>query len=171
MCQSSNVTVTLCTDLSHSLECKGSCALLASPNICSHSIKALSIPNVISPSACYCAAAVVYTGLRKEPCEPGGNCVKSPCELSVRWLADRWVCRPAAKAGREEDREGGREGEGGGGSMERRKDLVLKASGQGAGRLSLHVRGRLLSCREERCLQNERGQMGVVLWGNGTFPI
>lgn len=70
-------------------------------------------------------------------------------------------------------KQGGRriEKKGGGGRMERRKDSVLKASGQGAGRLSLHVRGSLLSCREEHCLQNERGQMGVVLWGNGTFPI
>lgn len=133
-------------------------ACFASPSICSHSIKApLSIPNVISPSACYCTAAVVYTGLRKEPCEPGGNCVKSPCELPVRWLADRWVCRLVAKAGWEGGR---REKKGGGGRMARRKDSALKASRQGAGRLSLHVRGSLSSCREEHCLQN-KGWGGV----------
>lgn len=71
MVASSNVTVTLCT---------GSSALLASP-----SIKA---PPLKRDQPCYCAAAAVYTGLRKDPCEPGGNCVKSPCELPVRWLAD-----------------------------------------------------------------------------------
>lgn len=147
------MTVTLCTDSSDSVECKnyGSCALLASPNICSHSIKALSFPNVISPSACYCTAAVVYTGLRKEPCEPGGNCVKSPCELPVRWLADRWVCRPAAKTGREEDREEGRGRENG---EEERLSAESKQAGRWQAqptreRQSFILHGRALSAKQE----------------------
>lgn len=55
---------------------------------------------------------------------------------------------------------GRREKKGGGGRMARRKDSVLKASRQGAGRLSLHVRGSLSSHREEHCLQNKKGAGG-----------
>lgn len=60
---------------------------------------------------------------------------------------------------------------------ERRKDSVLKASMQGAGWLSLHVRGSLSSCGEEHCLQRKgRGRwwwrrgLGVVFRGNRAFP-
>lgn len=140
-------------------------------------LKAFSTPNVICPSACYgTAAVVVYTGLRKEPCEPGGNCVKSPCELLVRWLADRWVCKPGAGKGREGGRRIREKGRGER-RRERRKDSVLKASMQGAGWLSLHVRGSLSSCGEEHCLQRKgrgwwwwRRGLGVVFRGNRAFP-
>lgn len=127
---SSNVTATLCSVSGDSVECKEVAVPCLPASPCSHSIKALSIPNVISSSACYCAAAVVYTGLRKEPCEPGGNCVKSPCELSVRWLADRWVCRLAARKGREGGGRRGRRIEKKGGG--RRRDTALKASKAGS---------------------------------------
>ena len=106
----------------------------ASPYICSHSIKALSIPNVISPSACYCTAAVVYTGLRKEPCEPGGNCVKSPCELPVRWLglqARSQNGEGARGGGRRGGGERRRDGAGGGGGG---KPQCWKQAGRQAGR-------------------------------------
>lgn len=105
---------------------------------------------MICPGACHAAAAavVVYTGLRKEPCEPGGNCVKSPCELLVRWLADRWVCMPRAK-----EREGGRRTARMGGCR-REKKKIEKKEGVQKGLVSesklagsgLHVRGRLSSC-------------------------
>lgn len=49
--------------------------------------------------------------------------------------------------------------------MERRKDSMLKASRQGAGRLRLHVRGSLSCCREEHCLQNKGGADGCCVEG------
>lgn len=116
-------------------------------------LKAFSTPNVICPSACYgTAAVVVYTGLRKEPCEPGGNCVKSPCELLVRWLADRWVCRPGAGKGREEGRRIREKGRGkGGGSVERTqfwkqacRELAGSACTWGA---VFHLAGRNTVCK------------------------
>lgn len=55
------------------------------------------------------------------------------------------------EGGREEDKRK-REGER---RRECRKDSVLKASMQGAGWLSLHVRGSLSSCGEEHCLQRK----------------
>lgn len=119
---------------------------------------------MICPCACYGAAAVVCTGLRKEPCEPGGNCVKSPCELLVRWLADRRVCMPSSKEGREGEseegggqrrREGGRQGEEKG--VQERHISKSKLAGSW-----LHVRGCLSSCREEHCPPNKGGGRGCL---------
>ncbi|KAK1901591.1 Nuclear receptor subfamily 1 group D member 2 [Dissostichus eleginoides] len=62
------------------LSLHGDSSSIADSLVSGHSTEVLSLPNVIC--ACYCtSAAVVYTGLRKEPCEPGGNCVKSPCVI------------------------------------------------------------------------------------------
>lgn len=100
-------------------------------------------------------AAVVYTGLRKEPCESGGNCVKSPCELPVRWLADGWVCcRPTAKAGGEA---GGEEREGQRGGRDRGEGEAgcSKQIRQGAGSLSTHVFHLV-----ERTLSAKQGEEG-----------
>lgn len=81
------------------------------------------------PCACYCAAAaaaaaaaVVYTRLRKEPCEPGGNCVKSPCELPVRWLADRCVAGQQPKQGGRGGGSEGRESREGAGRVEEEEE-------------------------------------------------
>lgn len=102
-------------------------------------------------------AAVVYTGLRKEPCESGGNCVKSPCELPVRWLADGWVCRrPTAKAGGEaggEEREGQRGGRG----------WMLQANQAGSWQ-SQHAR--VSSCRKNPvCKTGGGGRLMCALLG------
>lgn len=123
------------------------CALLASLHHISHSNK--SPPPSASKRDQPVIAAVVYTGLRKEPCESGGNCVKSPCELPVRWLADGWVCRrPTAKAGGEAGEKRGRDrGEGEAGCS--------KQIRQGAGSLSTHVFHLV-----ERSLSAKQGEEG-----------
>ena len=85
-----------------------------------------------------------------------------------------WVCRPAAKTGRERGEEVGEEEEREEGTgREEGEEESLSAESRQAGRqragwLRLHVRGRLSSCREEHCLK--QGGLGVVLRRNRAFP-